>query len=183
MGVCESVGTTHFSIMLGNSISNGIKAHTAIVEYGSENAYLRLQKETGNRQKNPNKFTYAGIDFYYNIQEEKLTEIISKRYEVVILDMKYGSKEVMKEFLRSDKRIVVAGINLWQADRLKSFLKNEKMKSLNYLCVALAYDRKAAKKLKKEYGILVEPIPIEQNPFEISADGFMKLLKIAENAR
>lgn len=41
--------------------------------------------------------------------------------------MKYGSKEVMTEFLRSDLKIVVAGMNLWQAGRLKAFLKNEKL--------------------------------------------------------
>lgn len=43
------------------------------------------------------------------------------KYEAVILDMKYGSKEVMTEFLRSDLKIVVAGMNLWQAGRLKAF--------------------------------------------------------------
>lgn len=182
MGVCESVGTTHFAFMLANCMANGLKADTAVVEYGSGNDFLRLQNETKGSRKNFHEFTYAGIDFYYNVHEEKLTEIFAMGYEAIILDMKYGSKEVMNEFLRSDKRIVVAGLNLWQADRLKRFLVNEKLASSHYLCAALSYDRKLAKNLRKEYGVLVEQIPVEQNPFELSSCGFMKLLEIAENA-
>lgn len=71
------------------------------------------------------------------------------KYEAVILDMKYGSKEVMTEFLRSDLKIVVAGMNLWQAGRLKAFLKNEKLPSSHWRCVTLGYDRKLAKSWKK----------------------------------
>ena len=71
------------------------------------------------------------------------------KYEAVILDMKYGSKEVMTEFLRSDLKIVVAGMNLWQAGRLKAFLKNEKLPSSYWRCVTLGYDRNMAKSWKK----------------------------------
>lgn len=42
------------------------------------------------------------------------------------------------------------------------------------------YDRKLAKKLEKEYGIRVGLIPAERNPFELSPDGFLELVKLTE---
>ena len=69
-------------------------------------------------------------------------------------------------------------MNLWQAGRLKAFLKNEKLPSSHWRCVTLGYDRKLAKKLEKEYGIRVGLIPAERNPFELSPDGFLELVKL-----
>ena len=35
-------------------------------------------------------------------------------------------------------------------------------------------------KLEKEYGIRVGLIPAERNPFELSPDGFLELVKLTE---
>lgn len=113
-------------MMLANSMANGIKVRTAFVEYGvhdTGSVCLHLAQETKSLSGDIHTFQYAGIDFYRCISEEELIKISAMKYEAVILDMKYGSKEVMTEFLRSDLKIVVAGMNLWQAGRLKAFLK------------------------------------------------------------
>ena len=126
MGIGGSVGTTHLCMMLANSMANGLKVRTAFVEYGvhdTGSACLHLAQETKSLSGDIHTFQYAGIDFYRCISEEELIKISAMKYEAVILDMKYGSKEVMTEFLRSDLKIVVAGMNLWQAGRLKAFLK------------------------------------------------------------
>ena len=152
MGIGGSVGTTHLCMMLANSMANGLKVRTAFVEYGvhdTGSACLHLAQETKSLSGDIHTFQYAGIDFYRCISEEELIKISAMKYEAVILDMKYGSKEVMTEFLRSDLKIVVAGINLWQAGRLKAFLKNEKLPSSHWRCVTLGYDRKLAKKAGK----------------------------------
>jgi len=170
-------------MMLANSMANGLKVRTAFVEYGvhdTGSACLHLAQETKSLSGDIHTFQYAGIDFYRCISEEELIKISAMKYEAVILDMKYGSKEVMTEFLRSDLKIVVAGMNLWQAGRLKAFLKNEKLPSPHWRCVTLGYDRKLAKKLEKEYGIRVGLIPAERNPFELSPDGFLELVKLTE---
>lgn len=183
MGIGEGVGTTHLCMMLANCMANGLKARTALVEYGvhdTGSACLSIAKETKNLSGDIHTFQYAGIDFYRNVSKTEWTKISDMNYEAVILDMKYGSKEVMTEFLRSDLKIVVAGINLWQAGRLKNFLENEKLPSSHWRCVTLGYDRKLAKRLEKEYGICIGLIPAERNPFELSSNGFLELLKLTE---
>ena len=112
MGIGGSVGTTHLCMMLANSMANGLKVRTAFVEYGvhdTGSVCLHLAQETKSLSGDIHTFQYAGIDFYRCISEEELIKISAMKYEAVILDMKYGSKEVMTEFLRSDLKIVVAG--------------------------------------------------------------------------
>lgn len=179
MGVGRGVGTTHFSLLLANCLANGLKVRAAVVEYNGHNAYFRILKESGGVQEHFGRFTYAGIDFYRTVGETELSEVLAAGYDVVIMDMQYGQKNVLREFLRSNIRIIVAGLNLWQSGELKTFLKNEKLSPAQYLCVSHSYDKHLAKAIEKEYGMTVKAIPMEQNPFAVSAEGFMEILQVA----
>ena len=104
----------HLNMLVGLGEDNGMYSQTAFVEYGvhdTGSACLHLAQETKSLSGDIHTFQYAGIDFYRCISEEELIKISAIKYEAVILDMKYGSKEVMTEFLRSDLKIVVAGMN------------------------------------------------------------------------
>lgn len=178
MGVCRGVGTTHLTLLLANCMTNGIKVKTAVVEYNDHNHYLGILKESGIHRENISEFTYGGIDFYRNVREEQLSELIVCGYDMVIIDMQYGQKDAMREFLRCDLRVVVSGLNLWQTGALKTFLKNERLSPSLYVCASHSCNSELAKIIQKEYGIKVKDIPTEKNPFQVSAEGFYDILHL-----
>lgn len=176
--MCRGVGTTHMTLLLANCITNGMKARTAVVEYNNHNHYLGILKESGIQGEHMNKFTYGGIDFYRNVQEKQLSELIACGYDIVIIDMQYGQNDAMREFLRCDIRVVVSGVNLWQIGGLKTFIKNERLSPSLYVCASHSCDSEIAKAVQKEYGIMIKDIPTEKNPFRVSAEGFYDILHL-----
>lgn len=179
MGVCRGAGATHMSLMLANSLANGVKAKTAVVEYNEHNQYLEIYKEVKSDDVSMKRFSYCGVDFYRNIREEELSEIIADKYDYVIMDMQYEQPFAMKELLRSDVRIIVAGLNLWQIGAFKTFLKNEHKCLDLYRFTAHCCNAEFAKAIYKEYCVKVKEIPTELNPFKISSQGFYVILHLA----
>lgn len=179
MGVCRGVGTTHMALLLANCMANGMKIKTAVVEYNDHNDYLGILKESGVHGE-IRQFTYGGIDFYRNVQEKQLSELIACGYDVVIVDMQYGQNESMREFLRCNIRIVVSGLNLWQIGALKTFIKNENLSPSLYICASHCCNPDLAKAIQKEYKVLVKEIPTERDPFRVSAEGLYEILHITK---
>lgn len=165
--------------MLANCLANGLKARTAVVEYNEHNRYLAIYKEIKPDSGSMKCFSYCGIDFYRNIQEEELSLLIAKDYDYVIIDMQYKERMAMKELLRSDIRLVVAGLNLWQAGELKAFLNNEQ--KYLYLCSVISHccNVELAKAIHRQYNVKIKEIPTEPNPFKVSAEVFYTILHLA----
>ena len=95
-------------------------------------------------------------------------------------DMQYVLDSTNEQIQSHIQFISDGAVSIRHNPLLEAFLKNEKLPSSHWRCVTLGYDRKLAKKLEKEYGIRVGLIPAERNPFELSPDGFLELVKLTE---
>jgi hypothetical protein len=185
MGVGRGVGTTHTAILAANVLSNGLGLKTALAEYNDRNHYMRIRREikdtAGNvpqGEKCIHDFFYEGIHFYGNMLQRQPDRLYTSGYEGILLDMQYGEKKIMEEFLKSDIRIVMIGHNPWKIGEFRTFLKNERLTENACIFAAFGIGSSDVKKLKKELGICVQQIPIESNPFCISAHGFNEIMRI-----
>jgi hypothetical protein len=185
MGTGRGVGTTHMAILAANVLANGMGLKTALAEYNGRNQYIKIRREvkasvhhvpeTGEGIR---EFFYGGIHFYGNMLQRQPDKLYTSGCEAVVLDMEYGDKNVMEEFLRSDIRIVMLGHNPWKIGDFRTFQKNERLPQTAYICADFGIDGREAEKLGRQYGVCIHTVPTESNPFCISPHGFNEIMHI-----
>jgi hypothetical protein len=167
------------SVMIGNYLANGRGMRVALVEYNSHNDFSRIRKETDKSFETMNCFTYCTMDFYRNVGSAKIASVIAKNYDIVILDMEYTYSNCFDEFMRSDIRIAVGGMDMWRIGRLKGFLQEaHNLQSNSYHCVTVSYIKKKAQALEREFAVKLLAVPFERDPFLISAESLLWLKSI-----
>lgn len=170
LGVTSGVGTTHLSIMIGNYLANILGKTVALLELNKNNTFSRLANlESSEEEKSC--ININGIDFYQNIVYEDILQIMTNRYNYVVLDI--SNKYILgkNEFLRSHKKIIIGSLSKWKIhDYFKyldsNYLALEKTPSI---FLSLTKDSLYHKKIQKKYGITVKPIPFEENPFYLQS--------------
>jgi len=179
MGVGRGVGTTHLTIMLGNYLANGLGKKVALLELNSNHTYSKIRLMKGSKISEA-CFEVNRMDFYENISYEDIPKIMADNYNYIILDVSSSNMLGKNEFLRSHKKMVVGSLSKWKAQEYFNCFDNMQQISEISACqfLSLSYDCEVAKIVKDKYGVKIDQIPFEQNPFYIGSNHIEWISKI-----
>ena len=179
MGVGRGVGTTHLTIMMGNYLTNGLGKKVALLELNKNNTYSKIMCRKCSKISET-CFEVKGMDFYENISYEDIPKIMASNYHYLILDV--SSRYILgrNEFLRSHKKIIVGSLSKWKAQEYLNCFEDMQLKSEFPDCqfLSLSNDCEVVKIVRNKYGVQVNQIPFEQNPFYIGSNHMEWIEKI-----
>lgn len=164
--------------MIANHLANGRKRKVAILELNRNTSFSKLihfdmlsgaydvaseDSHTGSSSC----FDLIGVDFYRNISESDISKIMTEKYDYIILDVSGNHFLGRKEFLRSDKKIIVGSLSRWRAHEYYNYFEKAYAGAKKEDCIflTLAGDRKLLRKIRNNYGAVIRQIPFEEDPF------------------
>lgn len=172
MGTGRGVGTTHFCIAVLNFLVN-VRGMKAVMSELNMHPVMCQMKNSG---------------------EEIMTEFIKPfesvrmaggSHDVIILDISADYPRGINEFMRSDIRFLIGSLSLWKADELADMLdkldKYDAGLNDSLTCLSLAYNKQAAGRIKKAYGIDTQAMPFIENPLVLSPAHCVRLNEMLEN--
>ena len=182
MGIAQGVGTTHLSIMVGNYLANGLGNKVAIVGLGKKDDYASFAPTPmGSRDECENEYFISnGMKFYKSVSNLQVPIILSKNYDYVIIDIECNNAFGRNQFIKSDKKVVIGSLSRWKVNLYEQFLSDiqnmKEYKECKY--VSLTMVKKCAKKIEQDYGIKIEQMPFEDNPFYIKCENLQWLKRL-----
>lgn len=137
MGVKSGIGTTYHTISLAKSLAKKYKV--AVVEFKSD---FKDIAEANEVDISKNMFSLDGVD-YYSIDIETLyRNVLDKEYNFIIIDFGVYSEEVIKDFYRTDFKILLCGSKAWEDKYLLKFLtEQQSVSNVRYLFNLTTYKK------------------------------------------
>lgn len=149
------IGVTHNSIVLANYLRK--KGFTvALAEYNTVNEAGILDgtlksafEETRNLYKeellNSSYFSMNGIDYYEKCDSDRLSQVISKAYNFIIIDFGVYEKCDKITYSKCSEQIMLAGSSPWELEKVASVFRlttRESIKKINFCFVNVSEDLK-----------------------------------------
>ena len=183
IGTHIGVGATHFSILLSNYMSECKGVKTAYIECFPSNEICHMEELyclDGNATSTKESFSIYGIDYYKNVKEKKIAEIMGHGYDCIVFDLGKDINRMKTEFIRCDKKIVISNLAAWKYNQLENFLTRSGNLGANNLWeYGIAFTRKRdVKEMSRHYKIPMFNIPYEPDPFNLSIDTIQLFQKI-----
>lgn len=112
-----NIGVTHNAIILANFFrKNGFMV--ALAEMNPSGAFESIRDSFEENIFADGYFTMNGIDFYPDVDDEKMEIIQSHSYNVIILDIGQYQEETKGMFERCDDRVIIAGAKPWEMETM-----------------------------------------------------------------
>ena len=96
-------------------------------------------------------------------------QMAENRYDVVILDISSDYPQGRSEFLRGGMRLLLGSLSPWKSEKLENVIRNMAEDGINksFICLSLSYNREAAGRIKRAYGIDTQPLMFIENPLSL----------------
>lgn len=121
-GIMNRVGTTHTAINIAQFL-NGKGYCSAIFEMHDSQTFQSIRRAYKEIEDRELGFALAGIDYYPYSQYTKMSDLMGRGYNYIILDMGVYEDCDKEEFRRANQRIIVSGVKDWEIMRLEEILK------------------------------------------------------------
>lgn len=129
VGVKNGVGTTYNSISLAKYLSKNYKV--AVVEFKRDFIDIAEAYEV---QVKDNKFTLEGLDYFSINIDEFYKKVLNSDYQYIVVDFGVYDSEIIKDFYRTDIKLVLCGTQIWEDKYLSKFLTDQQaVKGVKYL--------------------------------------------------
>lgn len=200
-GLTEKTGCTHFSILIGNYFAIVQKKKVAIIHFDKNRDYENLIAKMGMTYDNKaGGYTKGRITYYPDIcntsknrilnnrkafceiknVSEGITfsEIISKGFEIVIIDAGSNYCSYMVEAGMSDTNYLFVNCSKWKVnDSVTSYLENIDFRKGEgrWRLVCAFGDKESISYAKAKMGIDIYKIPYISNPYNIDRKNLQEL--------
>lgn len=119
----SNIGTTHSIIVLANYFrKKGFMV--SVAEVNDSGAFQTICQEFGESMFEEGYFTMNGIDFYPDVDEEKLQDVQKRSYNVILLDFGAYSVDNRDAFERCEDKIIIAGSKPWELEAVNHIFAN-----------------------------------------------------------
>lgn len=155
MGTDRGVGTTHFCMAALNFLLN-VRGLNAVMAELNPHPAEECMRNSGEE----------AADFILPFERIQMAE---NRYDVVILDISSDYPQGRSEFLRGGMRLLLGSLSPWKSEKLENVIKNMAEDGINksFICLSLSYNREAAGRIKRAYGIDTQPLMFIENPLSL----------------
>lgn len=129
LGAAQSVGVTHFCLLLAQYAAMHLGESTAVLECNHHKDFLKIREYTCQKEDMP--FTYKEVDFYECNGVDEMMSLEDQGYRQIILDC--GSSMIrMESYLNvCDQRILLGGHSPWMKQCMK--LKQEMLEPSQWM--------------------------------------------------
>lgn len=175
IGTHIGVGSTHFSILLSNYMSECLGKKTACLECFPQNE-LKYMEEAydldGKATSLNDSFSLYKVHYFKNVKEERIAEIMGYGYDCLVLDLGIDLWKKKNEFIRCDKKIVISNLAIWKYKGLENFVARAGEIGINkdWEYGINFGTRKITRDISRQYKMPMFYIPHEPDPFAISTD-------------
>lgn len=115
----KRIGVTHNSIILANFLrKKGFMV--ALCEYNQSKAFDSICSSFEEKMFDNSYFSQEGVDFYPNIDTDKLGSVLGKSYNFILIDFGTFSSCDRITFNKCDSRFIISGAKPWEAENLNS---------------------------------------------------------------
>lgn len=183
IGTHLGAGSTHFSILICNYLSECLGKRTALIECYPQNELQYFEDGYFIRKKElieDNAFSINRVTYYKSMKEKEIGEVIGSGYDCVVLDLGIDFLKKKSEFQRCDRRIILSSLSPWKKNDLKRFLNGtDHIKNNHEWLYGIPFvSKKEIKETSKEFCIPMFRVPCEPDPFTLSTDTIKMFQKI-----
>lgn len=112
VGTKAGVGVTHTGILLAEFLKEKMGAKTAVVEVNHHGHMEQMEHMIYGYSDS--FFSFHGVDYYANIEQERILELSSKSYDYLILDFGIQKKKEEDVIEQCNKKILIGSLNMWE---------------------------------------------------------------------
>ena len=112
VGTKKGVGVTHIGIILAEFLNENIGANVAFIEKNHHGHFEKIEQEIFSYSRSV--FSFHGVDYYKEIEYEKIGDMVQNSYEYLILDFGVQKKKNQEEIEQCDEKILVGKLNFWE---------------------------------------------------------------------
>lgn len=166
IGTHHGVGVTHTGLMLAFYMGEERLRKTALLECNPHGDYGRIREAYEWSREDGHSFSFHRITCYGDVNEAAIAGIFSEDYECLILDFGTDFSANREEFLRCGTKIIIGGRSQWDIPKLTAFTEASKAVRGNdsWLCFITQANEGRAKKISREIGRKVYPVPRSEEP-------------------
>jgi len=166
IGTHHGTGVTYTGLMLAFYLGGELGKRTAFVECNGHHDMGLIEEAYEWTSSQMNMFSFHNITCYKELSCEQLPSIYGDDYEALVFDFGIDLESNINEFLRCDKKIVLAGRAQWELIKLRNFHQRIRhitgSGSLIYLIRQT--DDRTIHRLTAETGSIVMSIPEVADP-------------------
>lgn len=183
VGVHGGAGVTYTSLMLALFMGEYLGKRTAFIEHNNHREMEIIEEVYQWNKLDNGSFNFNQIDCYKSLQKNQMISVLSKGYEVYIIDFGMGLTGILDEFLRCDIKLVLCSHGKWKEKKLVDFIqryKDEKA-SKDWTILIPNGKGKVIKNLERRLERKIYGVPIEDDPTMLSKktlQNFNKLLSL-----
>lgn len=170
---------TFISLALSNFLCSKLGKKTAYVELNTTNQISFLRPH-----RNPNSFSYMGIDIYPCVTVTSLSEILSLNYDYFVLDMGVLNTYTLTEFLKCEQRFLVCSLCRWKAEKTTEKIEKLLYQANIHQVQVTVLDNLSARKTKSSissaFSLPVITFPFISNPFQLKPEEFQAFSLLLE---
>lgn len=122
IGVKKGIGTTYNSISIAKYLAKDYKV--AVVEFKKD--FLDIAEAYEIKVKD-NMFTFENVDYFSINIDELYKKVLNLDYQYIVVDFGAYSDEIVKDFYRTDIKLVLCGTQIWEDKYLSKFLTDQQV--------------------------------------------------------
>lgn len=166
IGAGHGVGTTHTAIMSAGYLSGVCQRSCAVLEWNHQGTLVRLRRACVG--DGAGRFRILDVDYYPDAGLETLVLCKALQYQEVIVDYGTISEENQEEFLRCDRRLLLAGLSEWQQGAFLETAGAWRKAGISWETLAVFGSEEARKHMEKGLGLRIRRVPVSVDVFAIT---------------
>lgn len=170
IGTHHGTGVTYTGLMLAFYLGGELGKKTAFIECNRHHDMALIEEAYEWTDSQTNMFSFHNITCCKELSCLQIPSIYGEGYEALVFDFGIDFDSNISEFLRCEKKFVVAGRAEWELIKLRHFHQRIKHFAGNgsFIYLIRQADEKTIRRLKDEIGCTVISIPESPDPVMLS---------------
>lgn len=174
----NSVGCTHFAVMLVNYLAGIRRRKAALAEWNHSGDLERLEYICTGRNGEEKPYHVLEADYYKNVGEKELADVLMGDYEEIIIDFGNLENGVCGDFLRCEKQFLIGSFSEWKEGCFREFVRKNGTGKKSWKYLAVFGSEETRKEFMKRPGIYTERIPFSADAFAVTEETYQFFQKI-----
>ncbi len=107
-------GVTTMAVSMAAYLSGVFRAKVALVEHNKNNDFSQIARAYYGETRDDEEFPLYKVDYYSHASSQKVSEILNRNYEYVVIDFGSDYQGSINEFMRCSKKIVMGSFCMWR---------------------------------------------------------------------
>ncbi len=167
-GTHRGAGVTHLAVWLANWLTGVCHERTAVLEWNCHGDFARMARACRAKGEPGGAWKLLGTDYYAEAKAEVLAACIRSGYKRILIDYGEVTKEGIQEWVRCDKKIIVAALSEWQMEHFFDITARLQVQEADWKYAAVFGSEEMRMSIVNEMRIPIFRIPFSCDAFNIT---------------